>query len=258
MNGKRKKKKERPQHKSHHEPLVILRGAGKGEGGEGDVRSLGGVQASSADVVGEHGSDDTESTTSLVDDSLASEFSSGEQDEGDEQEEEHRGEHDGGLVGGEEHDEGEDEPGDQVDSQSASELIRLALVSSQDTAGWPEDQSERNPEATIGREGGSTEGVAGSELPHTSEKLAQSSHTDCHTDNNIWCGDAPSAHVIEGKDQSGGGEREETQWCGVAKLAVVDGESGLAVGEGGLEGLALNVAGTVGWLLDVRHGFEVV
>lgn len=233
----------------------FLLGASEGDDGKGDVGGLGGVETSSASVVGDHGGDNAECTTSLVDDSVASELSSSEEDEGDEQEEEHGGKGDGGLVGGEEHDEGEDEPGDQVDAQCAREFLRLALVRSQDTAGWPEDQSEGEPETAIGREGGSTEGVAGGELPHTSEKLAQSSHTECHANNHVWCGDATSANIVERQDQSGRGEREESQWGGVAELAVVDGEARLAVGEGMGKGLAFSVAGTVGGFLEVvgRH-----
>jgi len=235
----------------------------EGDDGESDVRSLGCVQTRGTRVVCAQRGDDTKGTSSLDDSDLASEVSGGEEDEGDEEEEEHRGECDRCLVGADEHDEGEHKPGKQVDTEGVGELAGVSSVRVDNTSAGNEDACVGDPETTIRGEGGGTEGVAASKLPHASQELDETSYTDCHTDDDIRDGDVTGLDVVQGEDEGRRGEREEAQRSRVGELPVVDGETGLPSRESSREGLALSVASAVAlsnlsFLVgDTRHVVEL-
>jgi len=158
-------------------------------------------------------------------------------------------------VGSEEHDEREDEPRHEVDAEGVGEL-GWAGVGGDNASAGDEDESIGDPEATVRGEGSRTEGVAASKLPHASEELNEASNADGHADDNVGRGDTASADVVEREDEGGGREGEQSKRGGVGKLPVVDGESGLAVGEGVGKRLSFSVTTVVG--TEVRASAVVV
>ena len=70
---------------------------------------------------------------------------------------------DRGLEGSEHEQEGEHEPGDEVDTESGLELSRC-VVGGEDARVGPVDESERDPEGSVGGERGRSEGVSGCKL----------------------------------------------------------------------------------------------
>jgi len=232
-----------------------------------DVRRLVGVQTGGTGVVRAKGGDDAEGASGLGDRGASGEFAHAEEQEGDPEEEEHGRERDGGLVRGEEHDEGEREPGHEVDAQRAVQLVRVG-ISSEDTGARPEDQRERDPEAAIRAESSGTEGVTGSELPHASEELDETSDANGHADDEIGGGDASRADIEEGENQGGRSEGEQAERTRITEASVVDGETRLgdidtsgSMGAADAEGVAgdmVNVASevAVGSLLVYNGGHD--
>lgn len=209
-----------------HVDLLGLLGSGEVDGREGEVRGLGGVDTSGSDVESAEGSDETHSSSSLVDGGRDHELGDGEEQEGDGEEEEDEEESDGRLEGSKHHQEGEDEPSHEVDTKSGLELS-LRVLSGKDTRAGPVDQSERKPKGSVRGESGGSEGVTTSELPHSSEELSESSETHGHSDDDVGVGDSSDSTVVPRKDEGGRRESEETERSRVRELPVVDGERGL-------------------------------
>ena len=62
---------------------------------------------------------------------------------------------------------GEDEPPSQIETDRMVKVILVRVRAADRKATGCQDNSERDPESTVGRERGSTEGVADSHLPVT-------------------------------------------------------------------------------------------
>ena len=53
------------------------------------------------------------------------------------------------------------------------------------------------------------EGVAGSELPHTSQELGETSDAEGHAHDDVGCADPPNPSVVEGQDERRGRKGEQ-------------------------------------------------
>lgn len=93
-------------------------------------------KASKCDIPSIECCDDTQGAAGDVDLGISSELSSGQQDEGQRQEEEDADETDGGAHGSNEEDEGHDKPGDEVEAERVGQL-GVVLVSVEDTGVGP-------------------------------------------------------------------------------------------------------------------------
>ncbi len=67
------------------------------------------------------------------------------------------------------------------------------------------------PETTERREGGGTESVAASPFLDTGDELDETTVAECHTEDEIWCGDVTSRNVEEGQKESGGAETGDSR-----------------------------------------------
>lgn len=127
-------------------------------------------------VPGEEGSEETKDTTGLDESvgsvggsSWADEMAETEHEEGEIESEEEGEEGDGGFHGAEKEEEGKDEPAHKIEAEDVLEF--RSGVGLGDAKPWSVDHAPRDPETTVGREGGGGEGVAASHFPHTSKKL---------------------------------------------------------------------------------------
>ena len=76
------------------------------------------------------------------------------------------------------------QPGDEVDAERGRELS-LSVVGGQDARAGPVDESKREPERSVGGEGGRSERVSGRKLPHSGEQLGESSKAERHADDHL-------------------------------------------------------------------------
>lgn len=180
------------------------------------------------------------------------EFGAEEEQEGEVQSEEQTKEHDGGAQGAKQQDGSEDEPAGQEQANSAG-LGVCALVGSCNAEGWREDESIRDPEATVRREGGGTERVPYSHLPeergkhkkvsatwwvpggreegprpdwnspHAGQELHEPAVAESQGDDDVRGGDTTGLEVDGGEDEGGQGEGAEAERGRVGDLAVLDG-----------------------------------
>jgi len=111
---------------------------------------------------------------------------------------------------------GEDEPDEEEETNGIVDLVFNVCVTLEDTSARNQDQGVADPETTVRRQGSSTKGIATDKLPHSSEKLNQSTGSNRHSNDDIRLGDMTSLDVDQGEHESCGCEREETErgWIG--------------------------------------------
>lgn len=191
-----------------------------------DEEGVAGVGDTSKSVVpsGE-GSQETKDTTSLDETGMSvlgvveDEVADREEEEGHVEEEEEQEEGDGRAQGADQQDGGEDKPSGQEETDSVLKVSCLVCCSNLE-ATWSVDDGVREPETTVRGQSSSTKGVTDGHLPHTSEKLDQTTIAECDGNDDVWFGDTSSLEVDEGEDEGGQRESGETKRSWVGKLAL--------------------------------------
>jgi len=165
----------------------------------------------STGVESDGGSDETESSTNLVDGKVVSELADHEEEEShiEKEEEGHQGDVD--LQGRQEEDEGNDEPGSQKDADGVGKLFGDFGVGSRDTVVGVKEGREGQPETSVRSKSSRAERIASSEFPHSSSELSKATDETGHADDGIGDRDTAGADVVHGEDESGAGEGEEAK-----------------------------------------------
>lgn len=264
---------------------------GKGAAGEpGGSEDLPGVcDAGKGIVPGQESSQHAEDAAGLLQAQgnsggaiVLCELGAEEEEEGKVQGEEEAEEHDGGAQGAQQQDGGKDEPAGQEEANSAG-LGAGLLVGVGDLEGGREDEGVRDPEATVGREGGGTKGVSYGHLPggkgrhnkgqrrgrggggaggggsatgnspHAGEELDEPAVAEGQGDDDVGLGDTTGLEVDGGQDKGGQGEGAEAEGGRVGDLAVLDG-----LVQAGLELTAKGREASIVAAVGVGEGVPVV
>jgi len=182
-------------------------------------------KVSEADVECNECGDDAQSTTSLGQWNGSCEFSNAKKKESDVQASKKYNETNVLLERTEEQEEGDHEPSHQVNAKTALKFSHIGECSKNTTA-RKKNGGIGQPECTIGCEGCGTKGVASGEFPHSSEELGKTTTEDGHSNYNIWLGDASCLKIVQGQDESGGSEREQTEGGRVCYVGTSSGVLG--------------------------------
>lgn len=209
-----------------------LVGPGKREDGDLEEGVAVVLDTGQSVVPGKEGSEHTKQTTSdlkavlgLKSTEVGGVVLAGEEEESQVKREEEEEEHDSRLQGAEEQEGSEDEPAGQEETNDRASVGGVGLVRTnlgvEDVETGREKKTIGNPETTIRRESGSTKGVADSHLPHTSQKLDETTVTKSERKRDVGGGDAAGVHVDGGEDKGSEGESAETQRSRIGELAVL-------------------------------------
>jgi len=128
-------------------------------------------------------------------------------------------------------------PANEVDGDGVNNLAGVGRggIGITDAKTGDQEDRKREPEGAERREGTSSKGVAGGELPHASNELGETTTEEGHANDDVGSVDVTSVYIVQRQDERRGRKGEEAKWGGVAKL-------------GGTVGDGVNVRS-----LDVRH-----
>src|SRR5450755_38568 len=180
---------------------------------QGEGRLAGAEQSGQGGVPGQDCSDDAEPATERYECARSRQVSDSQAEEGQGKDREHCDKGDITSQCTDEHDCGEYRPAQEKETQSLRENSSFDELS-RDAAAWEEGKAYGKPECAIGREGCSTEGIAGLELPHACAELSDTAIEECEANDNAGRARKP-ARVNATEDKGCKGEGAQAKGTGV-------------------------------------------